>query len=59
MGCRRKTKGDRELVADARKRFNIFCESNESCSDCDLDKSENKVTDSCEINYIIMLMKKE
>lgn len=48
MACRRKTKGERELIADINKRFKVFC--NESY---DLDGA------GCEIQYIKMLIGKD
>ncbi|WP_288710041.1 hypothetical protein [uncultured Clostridium sp.] len=61
MTCRRKTKGERELIADINKRFKVFC--NESydlyvagCMNCDLDFASEE---SCKIQYIKMLMGKD
>lgn len=61
MACRRKTKGERELIADINKRFKVFC--NESydpegvgCMKCELDFEDEE---SCEIQYIKMLLGKD
>lgn len=61
MACRRKTKGERELIADINKRFKVFC--NESydlegigCMNCELNFEDEE---SCEIQYIKMLMGKD
>lgn len=32
MGCRRKTKSERELVADINKTFDKFCVRNQCCT---------------------------
>ena len=34
MGCRRKTKSERELIADIKKTFERYCESVGECRNC-------------------------
>ena len=53
MTCRRKTKTERELVADIRKTFEKFCEGN-CCFECRYWHSSN-----CMIDYIVDLLEKE
>ena len=52
MTCRRKTKTERELVADIRKTFEKFCNKN-NCMECDYKHSGN-----CMIDYIVDLLEK-
>ena len=47
MTCRRKTKSERELVADINKAFLSFCKSRE-CGDCEY----NKGYVDCKLAYI-------
>ena len=60
MTCRRKTKSERELVADIYKIFGIFCDKNYDldkggCKNCELDFESEE---SCEIQYLKMLLGK-
>lgn len=50
MGCRRKTKTERELVADINKAFAKFCNRN-SCVNC-----KYKNSDDCKLEYIKELL---
>lgn len=50
MGCRRKTKTERELVADINKTFSKFCNRN-SCVNCKFNNS-----DDCKLEYIKELL---
>ena len=53
MTCRRKTKTERELVADIRKTFaKCFCNKN-ACVNC-----KYKYSDCCEKDYIVDLLEK-
>ena len=54
MTCRRKTKSERELVADINKTFTKYCESQNSCDTC---KYQNY--NECVIEYLKDLLKKE
>ena len=54
MTCRRKTKSERELVADINKTFTKYCESQSSCNTC---KYQNY--NECVIEYLKDLLKKE
>ena len=54
MTCRRKTKSERELVADINKTFTKYCESQSSCDTC---KYQNY--NECVIEYLKDLLKKE
>ena len=59
--CRRKTKGDRELIADINKRFKVFCTESYDlegigCMNCELNFEDEE---SCEIQYIKMLLGKD
>lgn len=54
MTCRRKTKKERELVADLHKTFGIFCKKNNSCLNCKYIKSPN-----CFKSYVNDLLEKE
>lgn len=53
MGCRRKTKTERELVADIHKTFNIFCYQR-ACRDCPY-----KDYDICELEWLRDLLDKD
>ena len=53
MSCRRKTKIERELVADINKAFDIFCNKMEYCRNCPYNKCEN-----CRLEYVKDLLKK-
>ena len=53
MTCRRKLKGERELVADIRKRLRMYCQ-NQSCIDC----KYNPMDVNCELAYVTDLLKK-
>ena len=53
MTCRRKTKSERELVADINKAFLSFCKARE-CRDC----GYNKGYLNCKIAYITDLLNK-
>ena len=50
MGCRRKTKTERELVADINKTFTKFCNKNQ-CNNCPF-----KDADDCKLEYIKELL---
>ena len=54
MTCRRKTKSERELVADINKAFMKYCGSQNSCDTC---KYQNY--NECVIEYLRDLLKKE
>ena len=45
MTCRRKTKSERELVADIDKVFTKYCKSQEFCSECKYLHSSKCITD--------------
>ena len=47
MNSRRKTKTERELIADIHKTFNIFC------------KSKYKSSSDCRLDWIIELLEKD
>ena len=53
---RRKLKAERELVADIKKRFNIFCQSR-TCdpTECELFK-KTTLKDYCIIEYVKLLL---
>ena len=53
MTCRRKTKSERELVADINKSFLTFCRQHE-CKNCEY----NKGYLNCKIAYITDLLNK-
>ncbi len=53
MAIRRKTKTERELVADINKVFTIFCNKN-SCVNCRFNDAED-----CKLEYIKELLKIE
>lgn len=48
---RRKTKTERELVADIKKTHDVFCKKHERCRDCPLGKEKD-----CRLAYIIQLL---
>ena len=50
MTCRRKTKTERELVADIRKTFEKFCGKN-NCREC-----QYRYSSSCMIDYTVDLL---
>ena len=52
MVCRRKTKSERELVADIHKTFKQFC-WNTDCKKCPYKDSKN-----CTVDYVVDLLKK-
>ena len=52
MTCRRKTKSERELVADINKTFTKYCGSQSSCDTCKY-QDYNK----CVIEYLKDLLK--
>ena len=52
MTCRRKTKSERELVADINKTFTKYCGSQDSCDTC---KYQNY--NECVIAYLKDLLK--
>jgi hypothetical protein len=52
MGCRRKLKKERELVADINKVFRNFCDKM-NCRDCPYVNS-----DDCKVEYIKELLKR-
>lgn len=63
MSNRRKTKSERELLADIHKRTLLFCNDNydyeeESCKYCLIEKEANKLGNCC-LAYIQFLLKKE
>ena len=53
MTIRRKTKSERELVADIHKTFTVFCKANE-CNKCVYRYSE-----CCEVDYVAELILKD
>lgn len=50
MGCRRKTKTERELVADINKTFAKFCNRN-CCVNC-----KYKYSDDCKLEWLKELL---
>lgn len=52
MGCRRKTKTERELVADINKTFTKFC-NKQSCVNCKYNNAED-----CKLEYVKELLSK-
>lgn len=61
MPNRRRTKGERELIADIKKATLVMCNKfhkNYGCYDCPISKY---VTDygSCELGYVHYILKKE
>lgn len=48
---RRKLKGERELIADIKKRQKVYCDEQECCKQCKLSVGD----DSCEVKYVKML----
>ena len=52
---RRKTKTERELMADVSKRTLIFCEKYNRCSKCPLNEIKEKHNVSCPVAYIYIL----
>ena len=66
MNSRRKTKSERELIADLNKRFKIFCNENydldnENCNNCPVAKIliQNTLVEDCRVAYIKMLLGKD
>ena len=53
MTCRRKTKSERELVADITKTFTKYCNSQNGCFDC-----KYKHSSSCVMDYLADLVNK-
>ena len=53
MNSRRKTKSERELIADIHKTFNIFCKSN-CCQKC-----KYKSSSDCRLDWVIELLEKD
>ena len=53
MTIRRKTKSERELVADIHKTFTVFCKANE-CNKCIY-----RYSDNCEVDRIVGLLEKD
>ena len=53
MTCRRKTKSERELVADITKTFLKYCKSQEYCKECKYTHSS-----SCIMGYLADLVNK-
>lgn len=53
MSCRRKTKSERELLADINKVFQKFC-AKRDCIDCPYRHAHD-----CKIDYLIDLIEKE
>ena len=53
MNSRRKTKTERELIADIHKTFNIFCKEND-CYKCIYKSSSD-----CRLDWIIELLEKD
>ena len=51
MTCRRKTKSERELVADINKTFTKYCKSQKDCFDCKYNHSS-----SCVMDYLADLL---
>ena len=47
MTCRRKTKTERELVADIKKAHDKFCCKHRSCRDCKYGKAND-----CRLEYV-------
>lgn len=54
MTCRRKTKKERELVADIHKLFGTFCTQNRVCWECEFEHENN-----CIKAYVNKLLDKE
>lgn len=53
---RRKTKGERELVADINDKIVIFCNRQGRCTECPLKKIVDEMKVDCPVAYIIYLM---
>ena len=62
MTCRRKTKSERELVADIRKGARLMCAKyhniNDKCYKCPLYKYQVSVIDDCGKAYAVYLLEK-
>ena len=62
MPSRRKLKGERELIADIKKRAKIFCDTNydrdRGCSTCPLEKSSKRLN-SCIRAYTMYLLEEK
>lgn len=56
---RRKTKTERELVADISKSTMIFCKKQGKCKTCPLVQIKEQYNVECPIAYVIYLMNKE
>lgn len=54
MASRRKTKSQRELVADIRKSHMIFCKEQENCRKCPIFETDKN--NGCIIEYVKMLL---
>ena len=52
MTCRRKTKTERELLANINKTFTIFCNANK-CKEC-----KYRFSECCELDWLIDLILK-
>lgn len=57
MTCRRKTKKERELVADIHKLFGTFCNQSRVCWECEF-KDENNCIKAY-VNYLLDKSKEE
>ena len=53
MTCRRKTRNEKELLADIHKTFTIYCKKND-CISCKYKQSYN-----CELDYVVDLLEKD
>lgn len=56
---RRKTKTEREIVADAKKTTMKFCEQQGRCRNCPLNKIKHEYNVGCVVAYLIYLMEVE
>ena len=56
---RRKTKKERELVADISKSTMIFCNKQGKCKSCPLVEIKDKYNVECPVAYVIYLLNKE
>lgn len=58
MGCRRKTKSERELIADIKKTFERYCESVGECRNCMYYDKLGCTLEDCISLYILDLSRK-
>ena len=56
---RRKTKSERELIADMSKNTLIFCNKQGKCKDCPLSSIKDAYNVGCMVAYLIYLVNEE